>query len=313
MNGMSTTPPWEWKEDDLLALERQQVPERLDLEYKRAECLQNTDGNKHEISKDVSAMANAAGGIIIYGVAEDKTTGTIRVSGGGDPVVTSTEWLEQVIDSRIQRKIDGIRINPVRLTTVDPGKVAYVVSIPQSTRAPHMASDNRFHKRKGTTTAPMEEYEAHDVARRSESPDLSLHLELLDLPLRLDTAYATSNVRLLVEVSNSSPEPAFYATIRVFVDQRLRLQNIGRFSVERQRVPLPSGPYTVLHRLHSHSDSQPILESERVVAGEVILVRHDSWAADYELRWELRSPKMPTKTGAATLRWGLGNIELITK
>jgi predicted HTH transcriptional regulator len=145
---MASTPPWEWKENDLLALQRQQVPERLDLEYKRADSLENAEKKKSEISKDVSAMANSAGGIIIYGVAEDKETRTVRVSGGIDPAVVTTEWLEQVISSRIQRRIDGVRINQVPLTTVEPGKVAYVVSVPQSTRAPHMAFDNRFYKRR---------------------------------------------------------------------------------------------------------------------------------------------------------------------
>ena len=135
---MSPTPPWKWKENDLLALQRQKVPERLDLEYKSAVALDNRDRNKHEISKDVSAMANSAGGVVIYGAAEDKKTRVISSINSIDLATTPPEWLEQVINSRIQPRIDGVRINPVPLTTADPGKVAYVVSIPQSTRAPHM-------------------------------------------------------------------------------------------------------------------------------------------------------------------------------
>lgn len=46
------------------------VEENISLDYKAAEALQNTDGKKKEIAKDVSAMANAAGGVIIYGIKE---------------------------------------------------------------------------------------------------------------------------------------------------------------------------------------------------------------------------------------------------
>jgi hypothetical protein len=292
----------QWTEDDLMALERQQITERLDLEYKRAEALENTDGKKNEISKDVSALANSAGGTIIYGVAEDKQTRTIRVSGGIDPSVISIEWLEQVINSRIQRRIDGVVINQVQLAAVDPGKVAYVVSVPQSTRAPHMASDHRFYKRLGTTTALMEEYEIRDVARRMESPDLSLDL------IVPDPTSDPSRVTLQVFVTNSSPEPAFYASIRLFVDYGLTVGQKADFSIEERAVPPGATASVVLHRLWSTQDSRPLLESERFKVGFCELIRHGS--GDYTLRWEIRSPKMPTKTGAATLHWGRTVLDL---
>ena len=70
---MSPTRPWQWSENDLLVFERQQTPERLDREYKAAGALANTDGKKTEIGKDVSAMANSAGGVIIYGSRRTRT------------------------------------------------------------------------------------------------------------------------------------------------------------------------------------------------------------------------------------------------
>src|SRR5580704_16950012 len=101
-------------------------------------------------------MANSAGGVIIYGIDEQKKTkGPIQFDPCIDPNEISPEWLEQVIDSGIQRRIDGIKINPVRIAS--GGKPVYVVCVPQSNRAPHMASDHRYYKRLGTTTAPMEE------------------------------------------------------------------------------------------------------------------------------------------------------------
>ena len=55
------------------------------------------------------------------------------------------EWLEQVSASDIQRRIDGVRIHQVDLPTTSPGRVAYVVEIPQvTTHAPHSAVGSRL-------------------------------------------------------------------------------------------------------------------------------------------------------------------------
>lgn len=47
-----------------------EIQESLTLEYKAADALARTDANKREITKDVSAFANSAGGIILYGIRE---------------------------------------------------------------------------------------------------------------------------------------------------------------------------------------------------------------------------------------------------
>jgi predicted HTH transcriptional regulator len=121
-------------------------------------------------------MANSAGGFIIYGTDEQKKTdGPVRLDPGIDRNMISTEWLEQVIHSGIHRRV-SFRLNPVEMSAT--GKYVYIVVIPQSNWAPHMAADHRYYKRMGTTTVMMEEYEVRDVARRSESPDLSIDLRV---------------------------------------------------------------------------------------------------------------------------------------
>src|SRR5947209_7915064 len=101
--------PWEWNEDDLLALIANGTKESIELEYKECNALDQTDGKKNEVSKDISAFANSAGGTILYGMKENGHV-PVQLDAGYDPMVISKEWLEQVINSRIQRRIDGIKI-----------------------------------------------------------------------------------------------------------------------------------------------------------------------------------------------------------
>lgn len=169
-------PPWEWDEASIRELIASQVQESLTLDYKSCGSLARTDAKKREISKDVSAFANSAGGTIVYGVVEDKHVPT-EIDVGYLPTDISKEWLEHVVQTNIQRRIDGVRINPVQLTGSAVGKVLYVVSIPQSVRAPHMAADNRFYKRFNFESVPMEEYEVRDAGRRNESPNLELNIQ----------------------------------------------------------------------------------------------------------------------------------------
>ena len=173
---------WQWVEADVKALIDNQERENLNLDYKSCDALERKDGKIKEISKDVSAFANSAGGVIVYGVIDNKNV-PVRIDDGYDPNgKISKEWLEQVINSSIRRRIDGIRINVVDLTTTQPGKVLYVVSVPQSNTA-HMAEDHRYYKRFNFESVPMEDYEVRDVMHRLEAPDLSLELKLEGEPL----------------------------------------------------------------------------------------------------------------------------------
>jgi hypothetical protein len=197
----------EWTEPDIQALITEQRPEDLSLEYKAAAALDKTQGKKADISKDVSAMANSAGGTIIYGINEQKSSNGPIILDPVDPAQISIEWLEQVIDSGIQRRIPGLRIHRIGLKS-SPSRVVYVVSIPPSNLAPHIASDHRFHKRLGTTTAMMEEYEVRDVSRRLDAPALEVFLPM---------ALAPPSLVISPYVENKSPAPALYASIRLFV------------------------------------------------------------------------------------------------
>jgi predicted HTH transcriptional regulator len=146
------------------------IQESLSLEYKAADALGKSDGKKKEITKDVSAMANSAGGVIIYGVAEYQDSAKQHLPEKIDPVNQtefSKEWLQQVINT-IRPRVDGIAITsvPIANTLTD---VVYVVEIPQSTTA-HQATDWRYYKRYNFLSIPMEDYEIRDVMGRQQHP-----------------------------------------------------------------------------------------------------------------------------------------------
>jgi len=134
-----------WTEQDVADLIASQVEEYLGLDYKAAAALAKTDKSRADLSKDVSAFANSAGGLLVYGVTEkDHLPEAIDPI---DPNIITKEWLEQVINSRIQRRISGVLIFPIQLSGTYSGKVVYVISVPASPDAPHQASDKLYYKR----------------------------------------------------------------------------------------------------------------------------------------------------------------------
>lgn len=163
-------PPHEWNKEDLLALIRDQVEESYDLEYKRCAALQKRDEQKREVSKDVSAMANAAGGTILYGMIEEKRVPT-ELDAGFDPTDITKEWLEHVIMGGIRPRLNGVVIHPIPLSTHASGKVAYLVYVPQSFTA-HQAADKKYYRRFNFESVPMEDYEIRDVMNRQKHPVL---------------------------------------------------------------------------------------------------------------------------------------------
>jgi hypothetical protein len=187
-------PTTEWRENDLTQMIADEAEENINTEFKRAEAVENmnvpafAERCKTDIGKDVSCFANSAGGRIIYGIEEDerqphKATALSPI----DPNKCSKERLEQVINSRIQPRIQGLLIHPISLRQVQqPGKVVYVVQIPQSFTA-HQASDYRYYKRFNFESVAMEDYEVRQAMNRQIKP--SYHVLLHANPIGTDKLF----------------------------------------------------------------------------------------------------------------------------
>ncbi len=306
--------PWEWTEADLLELIRAGTQESIELDYKRCGSLDNTDGKKNEVSKDVSACANSAGGTLVYGMIEDGHVAT-DIDRGFDPSDITKEWLEQVINSRIQRRIDGIRINQIPLSGSKAGRVAYVVYVPQSMRAPHQAADKKFYRRFNFASVPMEEYEVRDVARRADAPDLEIRFSFKDGSVcKCISNGGNRPVQIQAVVENKSAAPAQNALFTIYVDDRIgasveydQVLAVRRGGVEyrarRMRIPwhasqmLPLWEGIVL----------PVADDFEVSLAPSIseLIR-----TDFVLAWEARSPGMACKAGSALLSYVAGEMTL---
>ena len=173
------------------------VEESSTLDYKAADALGKNDGKKKEITKDVSSMANSAGGIIVYGIREydipDKKHLPERLD-GIDRTQFSKERLEHIINS-IQPRIEGLTIYPVDIDT-GQNHVVYVVEILQSTTA-HQAKDYRYYKRFNFESVPMEDYEIRDVMNRLTTPNA--HVEFGYIGPKIEERTHSYTLKIIVK------------------------------------------------------------------------------------------------------------------
>jgi Putative DNA-binding domain len=304
--------PWEWEENDLLELVKAGTQESVELDFKRSDALQNVKRQKdvrYEISKDISALANSAGGTLIYGMLEDGYVAT-GLDGGSDPNVVKKEWLQQVINSTIHRKIDGVRVNQIALTTHNPGKVAYVVYIPQSMRTPHQALDKKFYKRYEFESLPMEEYEVRDLYNRGGTPDLRIEFPLPKTELVFNEGATLSEpFPLFAVIINDALEPANYAVIKLFIDAKLTIENAQGLVMNSGSLFRGGKLYSITFLQYNWSIPAkfPIFNSAVFeIPDNPILLRTSTDGQHgkpmvYLLGYEIKSPRMPIKSAYTLL------------
>src|SRR5438067_7704752 len=113
---------------DLQRLVDEALEESLTLDYKASPALSREGKAPDELCKDVTALANSAGGQLVYGIEEDKATKKpSRVDDGvADPKITR-EWIEQILNSRVQPRLSGVTTT---LIDMENGQFGYVLTVP---------------------------------------------------------------------------------------------------------------------------------------------------------------------------------------
>ncbi len=152
---------------DIDALVANSVPEGRTLDYKRT-LPGSSDDAKREFLADISSLANAAGGDIIFGVGEDQGVPTVA---SGLPVIDpDAENLR--LDSSIRSGIEP-RVPAVQIKAVDgfPAGPVMVLRIPKSWSSPHMVTfkgSSRFFSRTNAGKFQMDVAEIRSAFLLSE-------------------------------------------------------------------------------------------------------------------------------------------------
>lgn len=185
------------------------IEENQNMDFKAGPALDKNPKNKNEISKDVAAMANSNGGIIIYGLSEKNHVASHLTFVNGN--LFTKESLEQVISSKISRTIPGLKIFPIRYQDQIENTL-YVVQIPESLEAPHMSGDNRFYVRSNFQSIAMEEYQVRSLYNRQGKPKLKISGVNV---YPMDNEDDDSHYRFNVKVSISNIGKLFVKNYRV--------------------------------------------------------------------------------------------------
>lgn len=208
-----------WDEGKLNELIRVKIEENFNLEYKSAGALARDSKAKLEITKDVSAMANSAGGVLIYGLAEFQDEAHKHLPERIDSINRndfSKEWLENII-FQIQPRIVDLKIHSVQLTS-SLDHVAYVVEIPQGDTA-HQAADCRYYRRFNFQAVPMPDNEVRDVINRRAYPRITFKAKFNLYPrINHDGAVGA----LIVEINNESDVFARHVAFIIHSPLRVR-------------------------------------------------------------------------------------------
>lgn len=163
---------------DLERLIENKIPESTTLEYKSSFAIQNKKW-KEELAKDISAMANSNGGIIIYGIREKECEGGDSIPEKLLPISNfdmSKDKLAQLLSANIQPSIDGIEITFI---PYNENAGFYIVYIPQSSTAHQNRLTHVYYKRRNATVEAMEDYEIRDIMNRSKTPVIDVEFTLI--------------------------------------------------------------------------------------------------------------------------------------
>lgn len=153
------------------------IPEGLYLDYKEALSGTTEKETKREFLKDVTALANAAGGQLFLGVKEPSEGIAVESQLVGlDNGENLSHDLERLVSTSVDPRIPGLRIVNVPLVS---GRSCIVVHVPQSLSRPHMvnyAGHRTFYARHSESSFPMTTHEIREAVLTSSSAEAKARL-----------------------------------------------------------------------------------------------------------------------------------------
>ncbi|MFS2049032.1 helix-turn-helix domain-containing protein [Variovorax sp. Varisp41] len=142
--------------------------ESLYMDFKRGEALGRQNDRRTELIKDVTGLANADGGKLLYGITEERVDG-IPVATGLAPVVDNSldkDWLSTTIRDNTSPRFHDFDIEEI---AVEGGRVI-VIDVRAAGTAHQNLGDLRYYQRAGVSTAPIQDFRIRDLMARGTRP-----------------------------------------------------------------------------------------------------------------------------------------------
>ncbi len=183
------------------------VAEQTDLDWKRERY--DTKPNWHEeFAKDVAAMANSGGGLIVLGVNEDRATSAATSFAETVELTDSDEQMfRSTIYSRISPPVAGVTFSRL----ANDNHAVLVIGVPPSADAPHLIERQTLFCapfRDGTRTEWMRERQLAAAYRARFSDATVLEQRLISLYDEVtNCTYADQRVCFVAVAVPESPRP----------------------------------------------------------------------------------------------------------
>ena len=166
------------------------------VEFKGSDKLNADNDSLSELSKQLSAFSNSGGGTLIYGIRDAKAGEERYVDKCGVNLAIkrgTKEWLEDIIPNLVEYPLVKFNVYVIPRTgensalSVDKG--VFLIEIPASDHAPHMANDGKYYARVAGKSRPLSHRMVMDIIGRQKYPQVKLELSFIDDALSvLDSA-----------------------------------------------------------------------------------------------------------------------------
>jgi hypothetical protein len=228
--------------DDLRGLIDKRVHESDTVEYKAASRRLESKGFE-EAAKDISAFANAQGGVLVYGMVTDPVDKTRPVK-----LEAIDAWNVEYIR---RNAVDAIRhpIPGLRSKTLPTGATAEALlfDIPASPIAPHqVTAHHKYYRRQGADSLPM----THDLVElyfgRRLHPKLEPHFQVREFVEHDD---GSVSFLALVGLLNSGGQVAREVFTRLAPNPN-RVTIADHSDRLNDQRPVEAGPTTIARQHH---------------------------------------------------------------
>lgn len=237
------------EEIDLQRLVSDQIGENYRLEFK-LEANIASDGQKHELAKDASALANTAGGRIIFGIREQELEDGTRCA--GELVGLESIDEEALLNVLVNRTAPPVRAR-TRGVSLRNGRKALVLEVEESMGvALHQVTGKqggRFYRRDDKGVRPMAEPEIREAFLRllAAQGDLDARFEQRRNELSRDRGTVEEIVTIIpwfgredqVRPQDFSLEGSLFKRVQAAARILRSDLDVSRFAVDGQGVYLP--------------------------------------------------------------------------